>query len=103
MIYGSKMSHFTQPNGYDRFCGSKLTPQGWVTAATQPHTPVISCEKPFRLMHVTGVHATSGVGANAANFASTDSVSIGARGMAGTAPTAQGVGLLTPGTMTSVP
>ena len=49
-------------------------------------------------MHVTGVHATSGVGANAANFASTDSVSA----IAG-APTAQGVGLLAPATATSVP
>ena len=49
-------------------------------------------------MHVTGVHATSGVGANAANYASTDSVSAIAA-----APTAQGVGLLDPVTATSIP
>merc|ERR1719422_1474088 len=97
-LYGSKMSQLTAIDGYDRFCGSKLTPQGWVTLATDTHQPVISCEKPFRLMHVTGVHATSGVGANAANYASTDSVSAIAA-----APTAQGVGLLDPVTATSIP
>jgi len=91
----TKMVHITQPNGYDRFCGSKLTPQGWVTAATQPHSPVISCEKPFRLMHVTGVHATSGVGANANNLLGTDSIA---------ANTVQaGVGLLNPAVGTSLP
>jgi len=95
MIYGSKMSHFTQPNGYDRFCGSKLTPQGWVTAATQPHSPVISCEKPFRLMHVTGVCATSATSLNAANVMGTD--------VTEATTTAAGVGLLTPGTATSIP
>merc|ERR1719433_239241 len=84
--------YYTAPNVFDRFCGSKLTPQGWVTLATDPHVPVISCEKPFRIMHVTGVCATSAT----ATALSSDSATGNAAGSAG-------VGLLTPGTTTSIP
>ena len=49
-----------------------MTPQGWVTVGTQPSAPVISCQKPFRLMHISGVHATSGSGQMANTYFSTD-------------------------------
>jgi len=79
-----KMVAITTPNGFDRFCGTVLTPQGWVTVATQPSAPVISCQKPFRLMHVSGVHATSGSGQAATSHFSTDNAA-GAAVASGTA------------------
>jgi len=39
MLYSSQKSYLTAQDGFDRFCGSKLTPQGWVTVTTQPHSP----------------------------------------------------------------
>lgn len=84
-------AYHTHADGYDRFCGSKLTPQGWVTAATEPHQPVISCEKPFRLQHVTGVCATSGSGGAAMSSDAT------ANSLSG------GVGILNPADATTVP
>jgi len=85
-IYATmKMVAITTPNGFDRFCGTSLTPQGWVTAATQTSAPVISCQKPFRLMHVSGVHATSGSAQMANSHFSTDNTGGGAAVASGTA------------------
>ena len=46
-----------------RFCGDNLNALGF------PNTnqPIISCECPFELSHITGITALSGVGANSAD------------------------------------
>ena len=43
-----------------RYCGTILSPVG-AGAANDPRlTPIISCQKPFRLWHVTGNSGTTG-------------------------------------------
>jgi len=47
---------------YERFCGLNLNALGFPAA----NAPIISCECPFELDHITGIEALSGIAANAA-------------------------------------
>jgi len=47
-------SGVAQPDSYDRFCGSNLSPTGTSAASDQP---VTSCTCPFEVTHVTGITA----------------------------------------------
>ena len=48
-----------------RYCGVTLNANGWSNPAQ--NTPIISCELPFELSHVTGITSLSGTTATNPN------------------------------------
>ena len=52
---------YLPPNGLERYCGTIFTAEGNVAVNTAPHTPVISCQRPFRFFGITGDCGTPGV------------------------------------------
>jgi len=66
IIPGAGMSPTGNPNSqetYERFCGLNLNALGFPNA----NSPIISCECPFELSHITGIEALSGTAANSAD------------------------------------
>ena len=56
------------PNGPERYCGTIFDPEGTVAVNTAGHSPVTSCQRPFRFFGVTGDCGVPGVsGTNGAN------------------------------------
>jgi len=51
-------------NGRDRYCGSVLTPTG--SSPTKTSSPIITCDKPFRMFFQTGVLTPGNTGGTAA-------------------------------------
>jgi len=48
---------------YERFCGLNLNALGFPNA----NAPIVSCQCPFELSHITGIEALSGIAANSAD------------------------------------
>jgi len=48
---------------YERFCGLNLNALGFPAA----NAPIVSCQCPFELSHITGIEALSGIAANSAD------------------------------------
>jgi len=52
---------YIPPNGLERYCGTIFTAEGNVAVTTAPHSPVITCQRPFRFFGVTADCGTPGV------------------------------------------
>lgn len=63
----------TTGENYERFCGLNLNALGFPAV----NSPIISCECPFELDHITGIEALNGVALSSLSAANTPSVPVG--------------------------
>jgi len=66
---------FSNENGFERYCGTILSPNGGVPViASTPPQPIISCDRPFRFYYTTGAKTPGNGNPATANTIFTDEV-----------------------------